>query len=505
MKCLIYSFLFVFLLISFENKAQSKFQRGTIGFSSGTTQYNGDIVNDFYSFRTSNPFTAIDYSHYASARIDIRLGVAFGSWGYTSKKSNSFDADFVNANLDVKIKFITRENPRWSPYVFGGIGMNQFSNWTLLNPYDDAIDYDTQGRFISRDDLQRWSGIFSAGAGVQVRLAERVFLRFDERFLFPTSDASDGIVAKSSDVMLRHTLGISFGLFPWRDTDQDGVSDKDDICPATPTIAKIDANGCPIDSDQDGISDFEDECGDVPGVSSGKGCPDADGDTFVDNVDDCPLDAGSAAFNGCPDKDGDGIKDLDDRCPEIKGLQKFKGCVDSDNDGVADPDDVCASTTSISKVDEKGCPLDRDHDNIADYLDQCPEDAGVAENNGCPLVKEEVKELFRRALSGIKFETGKDIIKKESFAILDTVVQIMIANPSYKLNIFGHTDNVGDVQKNLMLSQARADAVSSYLEQRGLEGRMPEVIGYGDQKPIADNSTKEGRLLNRRVEFEVVF
>ncbi len=485
--------------------AQSKFYRGTIGFNSGTTQYNGEIVNDFYTFRTANPFSSIEYSHYVSRRFDIRLGVAFGSWGYTSKKSNSFDADFVNANLDVKLKFITRDNPRWSPYVFGGIGMNQFSNWTLLNPYENAIDYDTQGRFISRDELQKSSGIFSAGAGVQVRLAERVFLHLEERFLFLPTDASDGIIEKGSDVMLRHTLGISFGLFPWRDTDQDGISDKNDACPATPTIAKIDAYGCPIDSDQDGIADFEDVCVDVPGVVSGNGCPDADGDTFIDSADDCPNVFGIAAFKGCSDQDGDGIKDSEDRCPEIKGLQQFSGCIDSDNDGIADPDDLCPSTATVAKVDVSGCPLDRDHDNIADYLDECPDDAGVVDNKGCPLVKEEVKELFRRALNGIKFETGKDIIKKESFAILDTVAQIMIANPSYKLNIYGHTDNVGDPQKNLLLSEARADAVSAYLVRTGLEGRIQEATGFGDQKPIADNSTKEGRLLNRRVEFEVVF
>lgn len=497
--------LFVALCLSTVSNAQSKFYRGTIGLSSGTTQYNGEIINDFYSLRTTNPFSALNYSHYASTRCDLRLGVAFGSWGYKSEMSNSFDADFVNANVDLKIKLIARDNPRWSPYIFLGMGVNQFSNWTLMNSSDEVITNDTDGRNISQDDMHQLQAILSGGPGVQVRLAERVFLNVEERFLFPYSDASDGVQREIDDNMLRHTIGISFGLFPWSDTDKDGVSDKDDLCPLSPSIAKVDEFGCPIDSDRDGIADFEDACAEMPGVITGNGCPDADGDGFVDAIDVCPYKSGIATFGGCPDTDGDGIKDDDDLCPEIKGLMKFKGCVDTDNDGVADPDDICKNTPAAAKVDSKGCPLDTDKDGVADYQDQCPTDAGTNLNKGCPEVKEEVVALLKRALNGIKFETGKDIIKKESFVILDSVAVVMRTNPSYKLSIYGHTDNVGDPQKNLELSTARANAVANYLLLGGLQGRILETKGFGDQKPVADNATKEGRTLNRRVEFVVEY
>jgi|JI9StandDraft_2_1071091.scaffolds.fasta_scaffold14706_3 OOP family OmpA-OmpF porin len=505
MKMLFRVFIALSFLLSTHAGAQSKFYRGTIGFASGTTQYDGEIFNDFYSFRTTNPFSAIQYSHYICKQFDLRLGAAFGSWGFTSKKSNSFDADFVNVNLDVKWKFIKRENPRWSPYAFAGVGMNQFSNWTLFNSAGDPISYDTQYQSINNDELQKWKGIFSAGLGVQLRLAERVFLHFDERLLLPHADASDGIISKQNDFMLRHTVGIAIGLFPWRDSDRDGVSDKEDKCADTPPVAKIDAFGCPVDSDKDGIADFEDVCVDVPGPLSGKGCPDADGDSFVDDKDDCPSVFGINAFNGCPDSDDDGIKDIDDRCPDVKGSQQLNGCPDSDEDGVADPDDKCSNTPKIAKVNEFGCPLDRDNDGVADYEDRCPDVAGTFALKGCPEVKEEVTELFKRALNGIKFESGKNVIKKESFAILDTVVSVMLENPLYMLNIYGHTDSVGLSEKNMDLSQSRADAVALYLFQHGLENKVKQVKGFGDQKPIADNATKEGRILNRRVEFEVVF
>jgi OOP family OmpA-OmpF porin len=497
---------FVALTISFDAFSQSKFYRGTIGFSAGVTQYNGEIQNDFFRFKTPNAFTSLNYAHYLSPWVDIRIGAAFGSWGYNSDVSNSFDADFFNANADLKLKLIHRDNPRWSPYLFGGIGVNQFSNWILLNPNKQETNIDIEGRHISADDLQAWTGIMSCGAGVQVRLAERVFLNFEERLLFPYTDASDGIQQHMGDQMLRHTIGINFGLFPWGDADADGVEDKKDKCPQSPSFAKVDQNGCPVDNDLDGVADFEDGCPQIFGMLSAHGCPDMDGDSFADDADACPSKAGIAAFGGCPDSDGDGIKDDEDMCPDLKGDKKMDGCPDKDQDGVADPNDRCPSTPLSVKVDIHGCPLDKDGDGVFDHMDKCPDVAGLADLFGCPEVKDEVKEIFRQALTGIRFETGNDIIKKESFSILDQVVKVMMDNPAYKLNISGHTDNVGDPTKNLDLSNRRAIAVKNYLTTHGVEAtRIPSAIGFGDQKPIGDNSTKEGKTQNRRVEFEVIF
>lgn len=489
-----------------DSFGQNKFYRGSIGLVTGTNQYNGDMKNDFYRFGTTNAFTGLNYSHYISKLCDVRFGVNMGSWGYNSDVSNSFNVDVFQLHADLKLKLVEIDNPRVLPYVFIGIGTVTFSNWVVLDNKENERLTDTDGALLDRDKMKGMQGIVSAGPGLQIRLADRVFLNLEERFLFPRTDIADGVVHNQLDQMLMHTVGIGFGLFPWKDEDHDKVGDKDDKCPGTPAIAIVDAFGCPLDADRDGIADFEDQCKDLPGVVSGKGCPDEDGDTFIDVDDDCPLVFGLAQFKGCPDTDGDGIKDGEDLCPEIKGTLKNKGCADSDNDGVIDPDDKCPGTMVAVKVDNKGCALDADADGVADYLDKCPNEFGTTANEGCPEVKEEVIALFKQALTGIKFETGKDVIRSESFVILDGVVGVMNNNPSYKLNITGHTDNVGDQAKNLDLSDRRAKAVKKYLTDHAVAAeRILSATGMGDQKPISDNATKEGRALNRRVEFEVAF
>ena len=108
-------------------------------------------------------------------------------------------------------------------------------------------------------------------------------------------------------------------------------------------------------------------------------------------------------------------------------------------------------------------------------------------------------------MRGIQFETGKDVIKKQSFLILDNVVKVMKENAEYKLVINGHTDNQGDDAKNLTLSQNRANAVKKYLSDKGVDASRLTATGYGETKPIDTNDTKEGRAKNRRVEFTVQF
>ena len=169
--------------------------------------------------------------------------------------------------------------------------------------------------------------------------------------------------------------------------------------------------------------------------------------------------------------------------------------------------DKCANTPAeaYGKTDSTGCPKDTDGDGIPDYLDTCPDEAGVESNNGCPEVKEEVKTVFKKALTGIQFETGKAIIKKKSYPILNDIVKIMKENPSYKLSIVGHTDNVGKPKLNKKLSLNRANAVKAYLKKKGVEESRMTADGLGDTMPIKDNKTAAGRAKNRRVEFEVEY
>jgi len=126
-------------------------------------------------------------------------------------------------------------------------------------------------------------------------------------------------------------------------------------------------------------------------------------------------------------------------------------------------------------------------------------------NNGCPEIKKETKKLFEKALQGIQFETGKDIIKTVSFPILNAIVKVMKQNPSYKLVIDGHTDDVGDDGMNLTLSENRAAAVEKYLIGKGVSPMRLTSNGYGESKPVDTNLTVKGKTRNRRVEFKVEF
>ncbi|MBK8554872.1 MAG: OmpA family protein [Lewinellaceae bacterium] len=106
-------------------------------------------------------------------------------------------------------------------------------------------------------------------------------------------------------------------------------------------------------------------------------------------------------------------------------------------------------------------------------------------------------------MDAVQFETGKATLISTSFDNLDGIVEIMRQYPDYKLSISGHTDNVGDDEKNLKLSTDRAKTCYDYLIFRGVRSERLRYAGFGEARPVADNSTPAGREKNRRVEFEL--
>jgi OOP family OmpA-OmpF porin len=100
---------------------------------------------------------------------------------------------------------------------------------------------------------------------------------------------------------------------------------------------------------------------------------------------------------------------------------------------------------------------------------------------------------------GITFATGQAAITPASDQVLSDVLAVLTANPDWRLQIQGHTDNVGDKAANLKLSAMRAAAVATWLTQKGIDAGRLAVQGYGDTQPMADNATEDGRARNRRV------
>ena len=241
------------------------------------------------------------------------------------------------------------------------------------------------------------------------------------------------------------------------------------------------------DDDNDGVKNSEDDCPNVPGVAENNGCPeeinDRDGDGVVDAIDNCPDVYGTGV--GCPkavkevDTDGDSVFDSVDKCPKIKGL-----------------------------LTNNGCPLpDSDNDGIVDAADKCPTVPGVESNNGCPfkeaMVGDKDSELNRLG-SEILFDSSSDKIKKESYDVLQQMVQIIKQHPEAVFELAGYTDSTGPEKFNVNLSKNRVTAVRNYLvNEKGFSPKNIVIQYFGEANPIASNSTREGRRKNRRVEVVV--
>ncbi len=228
---------------------------------------------------------------------------------------------------------------------------------------------------------------------------------------------------------------------------------------------------------------------------------DMDKDGLPDDKDDCPTIAGPVSMNGCPDSDGDGINDKMDECPLVAGLPQFNGCPDSDSDGIPDQKDECPYVAGTA--DRNGCPVpDKDGDGFPDSEDRCP-NLYSKTNQGCPEIKQELIEKVNKAARSVFFKTGKAALTASSFKQLDVIATIMKADPTLYTDIEGHTDNVGNDEFNMKLSQERADVCRDYLVKQGISADRITSKGFGETTPIATNETALGKAQNRRTEFKL--
>jgi outer membrane protein OmpA-like peptidoglycan-associated protein len=335
--------------------------------------------------------------------------------------------------------------------------------------------------------------------GVKLYLARNSFLSLGAgRGLLP---------AKGANPDVRAFIGIVFEP-NIGDRDGDGIKDDVDRCPDEPEDRDRfeDDDGCPDpDNDHDGILDEDDRCRNIPedrdGVQDEDGCPegnpgDRDSDGILDHLDRCPDDAEDFdSFedgDGCPDLDNDRDKilDLDDLCP----------LVPEDRDGFDDED---------------GCPdTDNDRDRILDQSDRCPNEPetynNVDDRDGCPD-KDDPRALIVEQkgridiLKPINFEYDRDVIKRDSYRILDAIVAALQGSSGIELlEIAGHTDEQGNDAYNLDLSIRRAAAVLRYLTEKGVAPNRLESQGYGETVPVDTRSNPVAWAKNRRVEFLIL-
>jgi outer membrane protein OmpA-like peptidoglycan-associated protein len=283
------------------------------------------------------------------------------------------------------------------------------------------------------------------------------------------------------------------------DEDGDGIPDASDDCPREPGVGTTVAgrNGCPPDADRDGIPDASDACPRLAGApnrdAARHGCPpDADGDGIPDASDACPHAAGvghaEASKHGCPpDTDGDGVPDASDACPHAAGVEH-------------------------AEASKHGCPPDADGDGIPDASDACPRERGPSDpdpqKHGCPRAVR-VTETEIVILAQVQFQFGRSALDQTvdpvSDELLEEVRGALVDHPEItRIEVQGHTDNVGAEAYNLRLSQARADAIRAWLVARGIPADVLVAKGYGGSRPIASNASADERQRNRRVQFVIL-
>ncbi|HKY31230.1 MAG TPA: OmpA family protein [Candidatus Polarisedimenticolia bacterium] len=255
-------------------------------------------------------------------------------------------------------------------------------------------------------------------------------------------------------------------LLAWgEDSDRDGVRDRKDQCADTPTGARVDKAGCPLDADSDGVPNGIDQCGRTP-----SGFP-------VDR-------------EGCPiDSDRDKVADGEDSCAGTPAGARVdaRGChSDSDGDMVLDGLDRCEGTPHGHRVEQHGCPVDSDHDGVNDALDQCADSrpAETVDTNGCRV---KASPIFTEAnqrvkLEGVTFEKNKIELAPESAGVMMNAAAALKDWPETRVEIAVHTDRAGSASVNRELSQRRADYLRQYLITLGVEEARLKAKGYGESK-----------------------
>lgn len=293
--------------------------------------------------------------------------------------------------------------------------------------------------------------------GLRFGLGPRLGLRLEATadYVAPPGSAAD----PEWDIGAQIGLSMYAGPLGPRDSDRDGVPNREDRCPDSPAGLPVDPTGCslPRDSDNDGVLDGGDRC---PGTPAGQ------------RVD----------ISGCnADLDGDGVLNTLDRCPgsppgaEVDpfGCPPPRQPADSDGDGVPDERDRCPGTSAAALVDALGCPQ--------------PVQVAPA-----PL---------RLVLRDVTFVTGSAKLTIEAETSLRGTAATLLSEPAVRLEVAGYTDATGSRQVNERLSLKRAEAVRAFLVSAGVPGDRLTARGYGPADPVATNATAAGRELNRRVEL----
>lgn len=439
-------------------------------------------------------------------RIALAVTGTYGRTTGAKLDASAFPAKFASADKDDAARLYMRNyivefgpvinlmpEESFNIFITGGAG---FGAWSVKGVDGKTVSVsDGEGGMLALNDQQMtlmigagfewwpWESVPQLSFGASARY--HYFTTAFSNFRNPTPEVDQLTGSNGLDLpsgLFEFGVGVTAYFSKCPDEDLDGVCDDKDQCPGTPECAdSVDENGCPYDSDGDGVVDGCDSCANTP-----MGC----------KVD----------LKGCPyDSDEDGVCDGIDKCPDTqKGCKvDAAGCaIDSDKDGVPDCRDNCPDTPTCARVDANGCPLDSDNDGVSDGCDKCPgtPPGYTVDSDGCPTG---VPKPTRTNLSmrGVNFISGSFKLTPASKDSLNSIANELRAFPATNIQVNGYCDSQGRTGYNDTLSVNRAKAVVDYLMGQGLDKARFTVVGHGENDPIGDNKTAEGRRKNRRVEL----
>jgi outer membrane protein OmpA-like peptidoglycan-associated protein len=435
--------------------------------------------------------------------LDLEIGAGYGLLAGEDSQNNYWETSIIPADLRLLVSPFDSESI--NPYGYFGAGMLKWdikdkpAVTTAGSPEEDGFDL-----------------FIPFGLGFELKLANSLLLDISGGYNAALTDNLDYFISQEDDGFWSAGIGLVFtGESGSSDSDLDGLTlDQEKAIGTDPENPDSDGDGLidglefnqyktnPLgqDSDLDGLNDNEE----VRNYTTDPNKMDTDSDGLSDGDEVLKYKTDPLR----EDSDNDGIKDFD----EITKFKSNPTKSDSDDDGLKDGDELNKYKTSFTNKDTDNDGL-TDGDEIFKYntnpskedtdegtvSDKVEVDRGTNPLNPEDDVILDITSAI--VLEGVTFASGSAELSPESEFILKRALVTLNVYSDMTVEIRGHTDNVGKASSNLRLSERRANSVRNWLINKAVDPNRIIAKGYGEQNPIADNNSSEGRRLNRRIEF----
>ncbi|MBK8947009.1 MAG: OmpA family protein [Ignavibacteriae bacterium] len=486
--------LYILILLSNINFAQLNNYSIKYGINGNLLFPDSEFKNEVYVLSLMGKgFVKYELNQNWESEVAIGFG-NLSSVDFTKEKWET-----ILIPLEFKINFSPFTSQIYSPYLFTGLGLLR---WQVTNL--------PSGEFEKKSG---WDLQIPIGGGIELAINSNLIIDFSASYNFTSTDYLNNYTNKKYNDGF-YTFGIGFTFVEGgnlNDLDNDGIITK--------LEEEIGTNPNKFDSDEDGLSDGDE----INLYSTNPNSFDSDNDKLTDfeEVKSFFTDPNSK------DSDGDDILDFD----EIDLYSTNPNLKDSDKDGLGDSYEVFKYLTNptlidtdIDELDDKKeifetktnpNKFDTDEDGVSDGIE-----INILKTN--PLVKDNHQNYLQSLqskivdlnssleilnsekpviLQGVQFLLGSAEINSTSEIILNQVLKILNDNPELKIEIRGYTDNIGESNYNLKLSQVRAEKVKNWFTENGIDSGRIITKGLGEENPIGDNNTFEGQELNRRIEI----